>query len=363
MNRIIINHNKWFNSLCIFIILHEIFLCLLPSSHVSMNWINNIVGMIFMTISINVLSKKINILSLYKYWKLIGLIVMIGMLYQSIEVYMLHNTVSFIKIPLLPLSSKDVYDKILLGNSFRPVSFFTEPSHYCSFMLPLLFLNLLFKDKIYTLFNLLCIFLSASSLGIIMAVFFLISFSLKGNSIKYRIGLILFLLLCCFAYFYLSAFEIAREKMANVGEDESSSLRLFFGAQVWYSLPFDIKVLGIMYSNIAEFLTYNSKYIPPYLMWIINDDSSLSYQSSFWLIAIKFGFIGLFLYFGLFFNFKSLVKNFPLTIYVLYIATAPFYQSCFMNTIFITQMVLMFVLIKNKEFIYEKLHYNDFICK
>lgn len=269
-----------------------------------------------------------------------------------------------IKLPFLPLSDNKVFEKILTVDYTRPRSFFTEPSHYASFMLPLLFLNLLYKDYKYGAINMVFLLLSTSSLGIVTGVFFLIVMSFKHTSFKIKLLLIIFLIIGYFCFLNMDIFQYARDKIATSnGGDESSSLRLFFTASVWAELPIDLKILGIPNFSIGDFLLQNSKYIPNQLVWVLQDESSINYASSFWFVAVKFGFVVWIVY--LFFYIRNIQKSWssPILYYALMIFVATFIQSCFLNSIFMSQIVLMLVLLNNKKYIDEKYNCNNVIRK
>ena len=162
----------------------------------------------------------------------------------------------------------------------------------------------------------------------------------------------------------LDIFQFARDKIASSnGGDESSSLRIFFTASVWAELPIDLKMLGIPSYSIGDFLQHNSKYIPNQLVWVLQDESSINYASSIWFVAVKFGLIVWGVY--LFFYIRNIKKSWssPILYYALMIFVATFIQSCFLNSIFMSQIVLMLVLLNNKKDIDEKYNCNNFIRK
>ena len=152
--------NKFFIFLASIVILHEFIFYCLYKDHNTSSWMNSIIGMIIFTLAINTFAYKLELKELYKWWKIIGIFFMIGLLYHSIQYYIFNLNTDIIKIPLLPITSHDAFEKILTIEYTRPRSFFTEPSHYTSYMLPLLFLNFLFKDNIYAYLNIISIFLS-----------------------------------------------------------------------------------------------------------------------------------------------------------------------------------------------------------
>ena len=347
-------------------IFHEvIFYILYNVPKTSGTWFNRIVEETLFITSIATFVNVFNLNRLYKWWKLIGVLFMIGLFYHSIEYYVFNHNVDMIKIAFLPLSENKVFEKILTIDYTRPRSFFTEPSHYASFMLPLLFLNLLYKDYKYGAINVVSLLLSTSSLGIVTGAFFLIAMSLKQTSYKRKLSLMLFLIIGYFCFLNLDIFQYARDKIASSnGGDDSSSLRLFFTASVWAELPIDLKILGIPNSSIGEFLLQNSKYIPNQLIWVLQDESNqINYASSIWFVAVKSGFIVWIVY--LLFYIQNIKKSWdsPILYYALMIFVATFIQSCFLNSIFMSQIVLMLVLLNNKKDIDEKYYSNNIIRK
>lgn len=356
---------KLFLFLGFLVIFHEaIFYVMYNVPKTSGTWFNRIVEELLFVISIATFVNVFDLGKLYKWWRLVGVLFMIGLFYHSIEYYVFNHNVDMIKLPFLPLSDNKVFKKILTVDYTRPRSFFTEPSHYASFMLPLLFLNLLYKDYKYGAINMVFLLLSTSSLGIVTGVFFLIVMSFKHTSFKIKLLLIIFLIIGYFCFLNMDIFQYARDKIATSnGGDESSSLRLFFTASVWAELPIDLKILGIPNFSIGDFLLQNSKYIPNQLVWVLQDESSINYASSFWFVAVKFGFVVWIVY--LFFYIRNIQKSWssPILYYALMIFVATFIQSCFLNSIFMSQIVLMLVLLNNKKYIDEKYNCNNVIRK
>lgn len=356
---------KLFLFLGFFVIVHEaIFYVMYNVPKTSGPWFNRIVEELLFVMSIATFVNVFDLDKLYKWWRIIGVLFMIGLFYHSIEYYVFNHYVDMIKLPFLPLSDNKVFEKILTIDYTRPRSFFTEPSHYASFMLPLLFLNLLYKDYRYGAINMVFLLLSTSSLGIVTGAFLLIVMSFKHTSFKIKLLLIIFLIVRYFCFLNLDIFQFARDKIASSnGGDESSSLRIFFTASVWAELPIDLKMLGIPSYSIGDFLQHNSKYIPNQLVWVLQDESSINYASSIWFVAVKFGLIVWGVY--LFFYIRNIKKSWssPILYYALMIFVATFIQSCFLNSIFMSQIVLMLVLLNNKKDIDEKYNCNNFIRK
>lgn len=356
---------KLFLFLGFLVIFHEaIFYVMYNVPKTSGTWFNRIVEELLFVISIATFGNVFDLGKLYKWWRLVGVLFMIGLFYHSIEYYVFNHNVDMIKLPFLPLSDNKVFEKILTVDYTRPRSFFTEPSHYASFMLPLLFLNLLYKDYKYGAINMVFLLLSTSSLGIVTGVFFLIVMSFKHTSFKIKLLLIIFLIIGYFCFLNMDIFQYARDKIATSnGGDESSSLRLFFTASVWAELPIDLKILGIPNFSIGDFLLQNSKYIPNQLVWVLQDESSINYASSIWFVAVKFGLVVWIVY--LFFYIRNIQKSWssPILYYALMIFVATFIQSCFLNSIFMSQIVLMLVLLNNKIYIDEKYNCNNVIRK
>lgn len=356
---------KLFLLLGFLVIFHEaIFYVFYSVPKTAGTWFNRIVEELLFVTSIVTFANVFKLNRLYKWWKLIGILFMIGLFYHSIEYYVFNHNVDMIKLPFLPLSDNKVFEKILTVDYTRPRSFFTEPSHYASFMLPLLFLNLLYKDYKYGAINMVFLLLSTSSLGIVTGVCFLIVMSFKHTSFKIKLLLIIFLIIGYFCFLNMDIFLYARDKIATSnGGDESSSLRLFFTASVWAELPVDLKILGIPNFSIGDFLLQNSKYIPNQLVWVLQDESSINYASSIWFVAVKFGLVVWIVY--LFFYIRNIQKSWssPILYYALMIFVATFIQSCFLNSIFMSQIVLMLVLLNNKKYIDEKYNCNNVIRK
>jgi hypothetical protein len=106
---------------------------------------------------------------LYKYLRFISLICALGLLYQVIG-WTFFNVRESLFIPGIKMI---VYPN-LEGANFRPMSFFTEPSHFAIYVLPVFALSLVKKDYSYSLFLLIALIFSTSSLGVIISILILL---------------------------------------------------------------------------------------------------------------------------------------------------------------------------------------------
>lgn len=345
-----VKETKTFVICVLLILLHEIILFLRLGG--LSTGLNTLIGMAIFAYAIVVFSSELDINRLYKVWKIVGAIFMIGLLFQCLNYYVLGREVEMLKIPFLPLTKNDQYTDILFELRSRPSSFFTEASHYASFMLPLLFLNFQKRDFLYAAANLTLIVLSTSSMGILLGFGFLAYFTLKSSHLYTKISLGVIAILFIYLFITSDLFEFARNKILVSGQmtDESSSLRLLFSLEVWRALPFSTKLLGIDAYSLGDFLQHNSNYIPDYLSWVLKDDSSITYASSFWYVAIKYGLVIWAVY--IFMYFELMKKSFksPFFIYALAIFLSAFIQSCWLNQIFLTQIIPIFLFIKATKY-------------
>ena len=143
----------------LFMIVHDFFRMFITGFNTGL-WVERVLYLLILSC----IYKKVDEENLFRVWKIIGIIVMAGIFYQSFQVYILGQSVSTINIfPFLQSNSENY----LLGYD-RPHSFFLEPAAYCTWILPLLCMCMKRKKHIWMVFISISILLSTSSTGILM---------------------------------------------------------------------------------------------------------------------------------------------------------------------------------------------------
>ena len=115
--------------------------CVIQGTYSSTMYFKALIHAIICCLCISIFT-YINDLNLfYIIYKFIGVISMIAIFFQSFQVYVLGKLVS--AITFIPVLS---YDGIV-QNYYRPCGFFSEPSAYATYILPLIAWTLLEKDR------------------------------------------------------------------------------------------------------------------------------------------------------------------------------------------------------------------------
>lgn len=126
--------------------------------------------LLFLLLAISLMMDSENdTVKLYKYLKIISIICSLAIIYQFFS-WTLFKVQIYLYIP----GVKRIAYALIESFKYRPSSFFTEPSHFAIYVLPVFALSLIKRDYYYSAFSLIAIVLSTSSLGIIIAVILLL---------------------------------------------------------------------------------------------------------------------------------------------------------------------------------------------
>lgn len=222
---------------------------------------------------------------------------------------------------------------------FRPASFFTEPSYYADFFMPILFILLFNKDVvlfgkkitnikrvIIAIMYSLGILLSTSSLGVVYLVvawgtfIFLNYSSMKVNS--YAKILIIFLVFSLVLYvFKSSTFAYTLKRVAN---GSSMGARLIRGFIIFDNLNIFQKIFGIGLNNIGNYVIENG-------IKTIYDEQNLNYTVTLTNRLIATGFVG--------------------TLSLIYFSCVQFFRRSKANRAMLIAMVVSFIF-ANGEYTY-----------
>ena len=324
--------NKWLLLFGFYMLLHQLLLMFFLD-YVPSYMINSLIMSVTTLLMIFVLCSNLNEDGLYKVWKAVGLIVMMGLFYHAFFVYILGMNISVIRILPFPVEGTHLWQRGML----RPMSFFTEPAAYAAYMLPLLFLAFKKKELLFAIAITLSIFLSTSSTGILLSLF-LWSYLIFSNKFKRKYKIMIIIILCSFiaAFFYLSVFDFALQKLLNTKFEDS--LRLSVGYQIYAALPSFEKIVGIVAPNLKDYLLGDKLWFP----WMqLYPERLIGYTNTASRVFIQYGFIGGFLYLLLFYKmFRWDDKS--CRGYLLVIFLTMFGQSMFLGSMFLLQFIIYF---------------------
>ena len=234
--------------LVIFLLIHDLIKAFIVKPNINA-WIERIIYLLMVFTACNNLSED----HLFKAWRFFGIIAMLGILYQTIMIYVVGQSVSMIRI--LPTAATD-YKYFMLSS--RPSSFFLEPAAYSTWIMPLLFLSIKRGKLMLAAAVSLTILLSTSSLGILFALVLWICYILSPDrhlKIAYRVILSICLFGAFIAFTQLEVFQTAFEKITNISTDNASNnARLLLGFEVYGTLSIPEKLLGISQSSILSYM-------------------------------------------------------------------------------------------------------------
>ena len=330
--------------LFLFMIVHDSFRMFITEFNIGL-WVERILYLLILSC----IYKKVDEEKLFKVWKIMGIIVMIGIFFQSIQIYLLKQSVSTINIfPFLKSNSENyllVYD--------RPHSFFLEPAAYCTWILPLLCMCMKRKKNIWMVFISISILLSTSSTGILMTgiIWLFYAFVSARSEGKYFNSLMIVgvLIIGIGAFSNLSVFSTALSKLTNISlTNTSNSVRLVLGFQLFFAAPLVYKVLGVPYMNVEKYMRSGEVVLSDYRLSL--NLSYLGFVNAIGNCMLIYGVCGLLLYLKLFWNIWK-ESDLYSKCYVLICIMSIFGQSVFWNSFFVTQFAVMLCSVGRASFI------------
>ena len=276
--------NKFLILFLIYTLINQLILILLDKDYIiNSEIINNMIMSCITVFIISSLSKIIEEDKLYRTYKIIGIIAMIGLLIHAISIFILNKNV-------YPIVIKELSDKtsvVLRQGINRPVSFFLEPQHYASYMLPLLFLSLKKQKVIFSFLITTSIIISTSLQGILIAgvlwIYYILSV-FKGIGKKTAIIAII-LIQTPFG-------EFAIDKLYKT--DISTDIRITRGFGVFDDMTTAEKLTGIGPGTISRYISNTGRAVE----WFLNTDNTFGYFiSTYSGVLVNYGIIA-----GILFN-------------------------------------------------------------
>lgn len=322
----------------LYAIVHEIAVCLfvqkVPDYH-----INNTLFRIVVLLSIFIITPVLNFEKLYRCYILLSIIAILGLLYHIILIRT-GSLVTMLKIPFLPIDPNSSAIEL----SYRPLSFFLEPSNLNAFLIFPLFYSLYYKKYYLSIVITLSVFISTSTNGIITTSIMLLTYFFTQNiGIKRRIVLIS-LIVISGAFLVYSDYALdSRTKVENT--DIETTSRLINGPSLVSGMPIEHLIVGFPAVSVEQYKD-ETNYIPTVQLIGKND---AYFVSAFWLILAKFGIIGLLLFFLAYYgiykqNHHLIIVMIPLLV-LKFSSGGAFDYGTFLNT----TLILSFMLYENKK--------------
>ena len=305
--------------LATFVLIHDFFYLFIANGNLNA-FIMQILyfGCMFMAI------KVFNVEKLKGSLNLVAIISMIGLFYQW-GIIAGGEEVRPIQIPFLEMSQNR-----LETFSIRPSSFFMEPAAYVAFMyIPLAF-SLIERKFVWTVVIILSEFLTTSTTGLLTSFIMLIvyvftqkvSFKIRLLTILMGVGIV---------------FQTSINKLENT--DMETNMRLAQGPYVVSTMRSEEMIFGAPYHNAYEYcLDGRASNVVFYKEEV--------YMSTTWMLILKYGFIGLFLY--LMFYYKIARNNRETLPLVVCLFTVMFSSSYGVGMTFIYTSIAL-LMIMNKQ--------------
>lgn len=263
--------------LTVFILIHDFIYLFIANGNLNA-YIMQIVyfGSIFMAV------KVFNIDKLKGSLNLVAIVSMAGLLYQW-GIIASGGDVRPIQLPFL-----DMEESRLESFSIRPSSFFMEPAAYVAFMyLPLAF-SLVDRKFIWTIVIILSEFLTTSTTGLLTSFIILIAYVFSQKvSFKFRFFTVVMGVIMLFVLVNAEVFRSSVNKLEDT--DIETNMRLAQGPYVVSTMNSMELVAGALYHNAYDYcMAGRASDVVFYKEEV--------FMSTTWIIILKYGLIGLFLY-------------------------------------------------------------------
>lgn len=327
---------KYLKMTALFVILHET--ALFFTMNIVPSYFTNLyISYIVIFLSILIIAPILNLKKMMGAFSWIALICMGGLIYQYV-ILLGGGSVTPIALPFLPAlgDGARVYSYI-----HRPSSFFWEPQSYCSFMFVPMFISIFEKKIIWSIAITFSMFLSGSTTGIIISLLMLgvLTFS-SDISKKYKFLFVLFGIVMIYMLFNSSLFEVGASKMEDTTFEDNS--RLYNGVTLVSKMPIICLLTGVNYANVADFY-FSGEVGTGFLL----EKFGTIYMSTFWMVLIKFGFIGTFLYV---LSVVSPIKQCKsIFIYVIAIVVTMFSNPDYIGAMYAFEMIFIYSFIYNMQ--------------
>ena len=316
--------------LLVFVVIHEFFLFLMLD-RVPSYFYSNIISYIVSIVSIPIIAPRVNYAKYESSINIVCLICIIGLIYHVV-VISLGGTVSPIKLPFMPTLEKGAR---LFSEVKRPTSFFWEPQSFVSFCMIPLCMALLKRKFIWSAIIIFSILLSTSTTGIVFT-FVVLALFMFSQKFSKKLFLLMFVSLALIFFLLTSTpiFQAGMDKLSQTTFDFNEDIRLINGPIIFKSLSLNEIIWGIPIATINDYVDKKGVGV------IYLEESGNLYVASIWLVLIKFGIIGAFLYLKM--HIEAILKCKKLIIYVVPLILALFSNPDSIGGLFTFEFIFIY---------------------
>ena len=212
-----------------------------------------------------------------------------GLLYQ-LGVLLTGGYIHPIEIPGLTMD-----ENRLNTLSLRPSSFYMEPASYVAYMIVPLAISLIRQNVPWTIILILSIFLTTSTTGILISFIMIVVYALTQHISKKSFAVILLVgFSLCFALNRFDVFSVGVEKIEDT--DIETNIRLSQGPYILSTMQGAEYIFGCGSANSYDYCI--TRHRAPHV--ILYGESV--FVSSFWLMILLYGIVGLSLYLNIYFR-------------------------------------------------------------
>ena len=228
-----------------------------------------------------------------KMYSMVSVVVSLFIIYQFIQINFFGVSVSPIR--LFSIAKENLHYWNIDTN--RPVSFFSEPQAYCSYIIPLLIYKISKKNMKFSVFLTLTILMSGSSQGILVSAFVWSYYIvIQEKRVNSKLGYILMAIIFICILFGTDIFEFALGKIESInifGYD----VRLTKGFMIYTAMPFIDKIVGIGYGNLDTYLRSGLFY---FKWMMLTRPEIFSYITTMANVLVSYGVGGFLFYINIF---------------------------------------------------------------
>lgn len=327
--------HKTFGGFCLVYLARIAINLFLPSTQLTGGVVRQFAQQCAIAFSVLALSGFVNRKQMYKAWKICSAVVMVGLLYHAVQVFILGQKISVIRIFPLPVLSEDLFARTVS----RPISVFSEPAVVAQFLLPLLYMALMRQEMKWALLATVSILISTSSSGLVgVALVWGFVLIFRTNRMRNKGLILVILVVFCAAVFFLPMFSPVVDKLLAELEGTSNSyVRMFLGYDLFAQLPLLDKVVGLQYISIAQYRIDGFATITR----VNQPISSYSYVNTIQQVLITMGIVGFLVFVRMLWMLYAKQKE-TIGPYLLMVIVLMFFTKAFFNVLFL--FIWLFVL-------------------
>ena len=257
----------------------------------------------------------------------------------------------------LPITSwtlfKSLTDRVFDAyTGSRPSSFFYEPQHYASFMIPIIILKLMDKKILYPIIISFSVVLSTSTQGILIVFVIWILYLLYSRNYKIIFAGTLVVALSIYLFISLDVFSYALDKLRAT--DFMNNIRVPKPWFIYYEMPLSDKIIGIGINNVNNYI-YSTGVAQRWYLSAAHQ--SPNFLSSLGGNFVHFGFFGGFLFILFLFNIqKKLINEQKILIIIIFLSALS--QTIIFNSWFVYYVVISVAIIENNKTVTQGVFYE-----